>query len=190
VTQVSWPDSLLYVGETVTCSSTGWTQPSTLSYSFLGASGQVLQTGSRATYTLTQPDLGQTISCEALASNAGGTDVIQTAPTPVVSPTPKIRVAHVAPSVATRGEALTLVVTLEIPKSLSGTFGICVQPPTAVGRRVCSSTRGRVGGPGSGYIDVRIPIGSHAPLGTSKFTIVGFAGPANVEVKVPLRILP
>lgn len=30
VTQISWPDSQLYVGETVSCSSTGWTQPATL----------------------------------------------------------------------------------------------------------------------------------------------------------------
>lgn len=94
VTQITWPSTHLYVGETVTCSSTGWTQPSTLSYSFLGANGQQLQTGSKPTYTLTQSDLGQTISCEALATNAGGTDIIDAEPTPVVSATP----ANTAPA--------------------------------------------------------------------------------------------
>lgn len=130
----------------------------------MGGSGQVLQKGSRATYTLTRSDLGQAISCEALATNAGGTGVVQTDSTPPVGATPAIRVLHVDPSAVRRGKTLTLLVTLGIPKPLSGTFGICVQPPPAIGSRVCSSSRGQVGGPGSGYFDVRIPIGAHAPL--------------------------
>jgi Trypsin len=82
-------------GHTLTCSPGNWSGEPTFTYAFIdSAEGQVLQSGSSATYQLTAADVGRTIICQVQAANAGGNAVEQTtalppikaAPTPPLSP--------------------------------------------------------------------------------------------------------
>lgn len=68
------------VGDTATCESGSWSGSPTFSYMFMnGANNEVLQSGSPSPYyQFTKADVGLTISCEVLASNAGGTGVART----------------------------------------------------------------------------------------------------------------
>ena len=74
------------VGDTATCESGSWSGSPTFSYMFMNnANNEVLQSGSSATYQLTEADVGLTISCEVLASNAGGTAVARTNALPAIT---------------------------------------------------------------------------------------------------------
>jgi hypothetical protein len=74
------------VGDTATCESGSWSGSPTFSYMFMNsANNEVLQSGSSAAYQLTKADVGLTISCEVLASNAGGTGVARTNALPPIT---------------------------------------------------------------------------------------------------------
>jgi nucleoid-associated protein YgaU len=61
------------VGSTLTCESGFWSNSPAIEYVFINSAGQqVLQRGLAATYALSGADVGRTILCEVLASNAGG----------------------------------------------------------------------------------------------------------------------
>ena len=67
------------VGHIATCESGSWSGSPTYAYRFLdSADNQALQSGPSATYRLTAADIGIPISCEVLASNAGGTGLART----------------------------------------------------------------------------------------------------------------
>jgi hypothetical protein len=67
------------VGYTVTCEPGPWTGSPTFTYAFINsANGQTLQVGASTTFPLTAADVGATIYCQVLASNAGGTGVVRT----------------------------------------------------------------------------------------------------------------
>jgi len=67
------------VGYTATCESGSWSGSPTFEYRFLnGADNQALQSGSSSKYSLTGADVGLSIFCEVLATNAGGTGVART----------------------------------------------------------------------------------------------------------------
>jgi Trypsin len=74
------------VGYIATCESGSWSGSPTFSYTFMNsANDEVLQSGSSATYQLTKADVGLAISCEVLASNAGGTGVARTYALPAIT---------------------------------------------------------------------------------------------------------
>jgi hypothetical protein len=79
------------VGHALTCEPGSWSNGPTFAYSFVNsANGQVLQMGASATYALTEADVGRPISCEVMASNAGGTGLARTEPLPAVTRAPVI----------------------------------------------------------------------------------------------------
>jgi Trypsin len=66
------------VGRTLTCDAGSWSGSPTFTYAFINsANGQILQTGSSATYPLSSSDLGRAILCEVRATNAGGTGIVR-----------------------------------------------------------------------------------------------------------------
>ena len=75
------------VGNTLTCEPGEWSYDPVFTYLFINsADGQVLQDGSSSTYLLSKADVGRTILCEVLATNAGGTGVGRTSATSPVDP--------------------------------------------------------------------------------------------------------
>jgi Trypsin len=67
------------VGHALTCEPGTWSYSPSITYEFIDSgTGQVLQQGPSSTYTLTTTDVGATISCEVLATNAGGTAFART----------------------------------------------------------------------------------------------------------------
>jgi hypothetical protein len=75
------------VGQTLSCEPGVWSNSPTLTYVFIDSrGGAVLQEGSSSTYALTAADIGRSILCEVLATNAGGTGVERTAGLGAVKP--------------------------------------------------------------------------------------------------------
>jgi hypothetical protein len=78
-------------GHALTCEPGSWSNGPTFAYSFVNsANDQVLQMGASATYALTEADVGRRISCEVMASNAGGTGLARAEPLPAVTRAPVI----------------------------------------------------------------------------------------------------
>jgi V8-like Glu-specific endopeptidase len=110
------------VGSTATCSSPAWSGSPNVSFLFIDGNNNVLQTGS-STYTVPQSELGQTISCVAVATNAGGTadavselstGTIESQAVPGLTINVTIRGAVTATSTAgSQGPTLTLTATLK-----------------------------------------------------------------------------
>lgn len=76
----------LVVGRSITCDPGDWPGSNAgFNYSFVNvADGKVLQRGPSATFPVTSGDRGARISCRVAASNAGGTSLDETAPSPRV----------------------------------------------------------------------------------------------------------
>jgi hypothetical protein len=120
----SCPTTSPVVGETLTCQAGAWSGEPTLAYTFLdGATGQVLQSGPSPGYRVAPAEVGHTIVLQAQATNAGGTGVDQT------PPTPPIGMAATLPSPAPGGV------------SLAGT-GLVVQRGMAQVRLDCTEREG------------------------------------------------
>lgn len=82
----------LVVGTRLACASSRWGDgPVRLRYAFVTSGGRILQSGSRSSFTLPSGAVGESISCEVAATNAGGTAVARTLPTPRVPPQPRPR---------------------------------------------------------------------------------------------------
>jgi hypothetical protein len=78
------------VGTTLTCESGFWSSNPTIEYVFIDSvDQQVLQRGLAATYALSGADVGRTILCEVLASNAGGIGTQRTQALAPVRRTPR-----------------------------------------------------------------------------------------------------
>jgi hypothetical protein len=179
----------LVVGATLTCSSGDWVgRPVNLAYSFVTATGRTLQSGTRTTYTLQAADLGAMISCQAAATNAGGTAVAATIPTTPVKAAPQVTFSYLTPTTAVRGAEATFLVKLKVPLGLQGTFGVCLRPSARVGSPRCKSSPAQQGGPGSGEFDVKLSIKPTAPIGITELSVRGYAGVSRVNARTPLRI--
>lgn len=75
------------VGQTLSCEPGVWSNSPTFTYVFIdGNDGAVIQEGSSSTYALTAADIGRSILCELLATNAGGTGVARTLALGAVKP--------------------------------------------------------------------------------------------------------
>ena len=78
---------VLLVGRTLNCEPGDWSNSPTFTYIFINSSnGEVLQQGFSSTYTLTPADIGRSILCEVLATNAGGTGIGRTMALGAVKP--------------------------------------------------------------------------------------------------------
>jgi Trypsin len=74
------------VGYTATCESGSWSGSPSFTYIFMSsADDEVLQSGPSPTYEFTKADAGLSVSCEVLASNAGGTGAVRTYGLPVIT---------------------------------------------------------------------------------------------------------
>lgn len=185
---LNW-DRPLVVGTLLTCSAGDWVgAPVSVTYSFVNGAGQVLQSGTRATYTLRASDLGATISCEGAATDAGGTDVVETTPTTPVKPAPQVGFSSLTPETVVRGKSALLVVRLKVPLGLQGTFSVCLKPTARVGGQVCRSLAKQQGGLGAGVFELRLWIKPSAPLGLTTIAISAVAGVSRTQARVPLRV--
>jgi trypsin len=88
----------LRVGGTLTCSGGPWSVAARVTYSFVDTvSGNVLQTGARATYVAAPASVGAKIFCEAAVKNTGGTLVADTVTTGPVLAAPGTKPAKPTP---------------------------------------------------------------------------------------------
>jgi trypsin len=175
---LSWRGPLR-VGNTLTCASGGWDGSPTLGFAFVSAKDKtLLQSGPNATYALQPAAVGDTVFCTALAANAGGTAVLSTTTTPAVQPAPALAINPVAPVAAVRGRTVSVRIILEAAAGLSGKFGVCITPLLQVAGRACASQTVAPGSLGAFPFTVRLRIKPTAPVGTSRLSITGVAGPS------------
>jgi hypothetical protein len=189
--RVGWsPRGTLVVGDTLTCSTGGWSDPQPkVSYSFVDASGgQVLQAGPRATFTIPAADEGLVIYCEVAVSNSGGTTLAMTDPTGAVKPPPQVRIVGVGPLAGTRGGAVSFRVTLVSPAGLHGKFAVCIAPPKSVAGRLCRSTVNADGEAATIPFTFSFRIKPGAPLGTTHVAISAVAGLSTATSTTLLRV--
>jgi hypothetical protein len=82
---IAWLSSILEVGVTLSCDAGSVSGSPTYSYVFTNATtGQVIQQGSRSTLVTTKALQGQKVSCNVIATNAGGTTVEPSGVTPAI----------------------------------------------------------------------------------------------------------
>lgn len=187
VATLAWVPPLV-VGSRLTCASSGWgNDPVSLAYSFVNGSGEVLQSGERAIYTVAAAEVGQTIACEVAATNPGGTAMARTVATPTVRTAPPVRLLRLSPSTAARGRPVRLAVTLDVPAGLRGRVGVCVHPPSPTANPICASVAGQHG-PESPSLAVSLWIKPTAPLGVARLALFAYAGVSQERFTVPLVI--
>ncbi len=179
----------LVVGNTLTCTSDGWPGAVKLSYSFVNSTtGQVLQASSRPSFVIPASALGAKIDCEVAASDAGGTELLETDDTSPVSAAPHLRIVELSSLAATRGSRLTLRVTLEAPAGLYGKVGVCATPVPSVGGHLCHSVENRQGGSFRIPFALTFRVKATAPVGTSRIAIDADAGLATAKATVRVRV--
>jgi Trypsin len=185
---LDWGEPLV-VGSTLTCSTSGWGQTVSVSYSFVdAASGQVLQTGPHASYPIPPTGVHTTIFCEAAVSDSGGTTLVKTVSTSKVKPPPPLKIERLAPLSARRGQDVTLHVVLRSAPGLSGRLSACAVLPAAVGGRLCRSTRQAAGVAVDSLFTLTFRIRPTAPLGTARVAISAGAGSSTAKAVALLRI--
>ena len=187
---VRWNPPIV-VGNTLACSTSGWGGPIRLGYSFVNVlNGQVLQSGSRPTFAIPASAQGDKIACEVAATNAGGTELIETDPTSRVGAAPHLRIAQLAPISATRGQAVIVRLTLEAPAGLFGKVGVCALLAPAVGGHLCHSLSNPEGAPLHAQFTLTFRVKPGAPLGFSRIAISATAGVSSARATIRLRVSP
>ena len=103
---------VVMAGHSLTCEPGSWTNSPTVTYTYIDStSGEVLQTGSSDTYSLTAADVGRTILCEVQAANAGGTAIVRTMPLQAVEPAPVPTITKVDPASGSTAGGTTVTIT-------------------------------------------------------------------------------
>ena len=113
------------------------------------ATGDVLQSGPQAKYVIPATAVGDKVTCEVAASNAGGTALEETEATSVIKGAPQVRIAKLAPISALPGGHVTVHVSLVSPVGLWGKYNVCVTLPAKVGGHLCRSVRNPDGSAGT-----------------------------------------
>jgi hypothetical protein len=185
VVRLAWGGELR-VGAAVTCSSGGWDGAPSLTYVFVDSSGRELERGS-PTYRLAAADVGSSVACQAVATNAGGSALAQTDPTPPVGPAPPLDIAPVATVGVVRGRRATVRVVLQAADA-GGKVGVCLTPPVRVGRRVCASRLISAGVAGEFPFTLAVPISAAAPLGPARVAIAAVAGPSRATATALVQV--
>jgi hypothetical protein len=185
---IRWPGPLV-VGNTVTCDHGDW--PGTnarYTYSFVTATGKVLQHGSKPSFAIRAGEKGASIRCEVTASNAGGTSIDETAPSPQVLGVPHVRIVRVAPLSGARGHPISVRVTLASPGGLFGRFAVCISPPRPVAGRLCHTTLNPRGKAGAVPFDFRFRVKPTARRGTNRMEISAVAGLSTATASASLLV--
>ena len=186
--KLTWGDPLV-VGDTLTCSTTGWPEPVQSVYSFVNAgTGAVLQTGPVATYVLPASAVGTEILCQIAVSDAGGTTIVRTTSTSSIAAAPHASIQPLAPISARRGQDITVHVVLQSPAGLSGAFTVCAALPAAVGGHLCHSVHKAFRAPRNFPFAFIFKIKKTAPLRTVRIAISATAGSSTAKATELLRI--
>ena len=179
----------LVVGDTLTCSTTGWPEPVQTVYSFVNVgSGTVLQTGPAATYVLPASAVGTEILCQIAVTDAGGTTLVTTTPTFSIAAAPHASIRPLAPLTANRGQDVTVHVVLQSPAGLAGALTVCATLPESVGGHLCHSLHKAFGASGNLPFAFIFKIKQTAPLRTVRIAISATAGTSTVKTTELLRI--
>jgi len=182
-------DTPFHARTTVTCTSGGWDGTPSLAYAFLDRrTGAIIQSSTTGTLLLTDQMIGAQLACRAVATNAGGSAVLETLTTATVEPTPKLDVEHIPPVTAHRGRSVQVRVWLDAEAGINGKYGVCVLPPARVATRACASQKVAPGG-GRLALTVSLRIKRAAPLGVAKLAVSAVAGPSQGQSAVVLRVL-
>jgi hypothetical protein len=186
---VTW-DPPLVVGNTLTCSTGGWDGAAQqYTYAFVdNADGRVLSSGPTGTYLLPADIVGKQIICDVAVSNDGGSNLAETTPTAAVKPAPKFTILRIKPLSGTRGEGVSLHVSLRTPLGLWGRYSVCITPPKSVGGRLCHSVSNPDGRSGIFPFDFNFRIRPTAPVGRTRIGISAIAGLSHATAGAPLTI--
>ncbi|HEY4346596.1 MAG TPA: serine protease [Gaiellaceae bacterium] len=185
---LTW-DRPLVVGNTLTCSSTGWPAGTRVLYSFVNAvDGHALQAGARSTFAIPESALGVRIRCVVTISSSGGTTLEETHATSPVKPAPVLRIGTIKPVSGARGSTVTIEVTLHSPAGLRGKFGVCAVPAAPVGGRVCASDTNTGGRAGTYEFSLRFRVKPTSPLVTTRVEIDAVGGVARAKAKATLHV--
>lgn len=186
--KLGWGDPLV-VGDTLTCSTSGWPEPVQSVYSFVNAgTGTVLQTGPAPTYVLPASAVGTEILCQIAVTDAGGTTIVRTTSTSSVAAAPHASIEPLAPLTAKRGQDITVHVVLQSPAGLSGAFTVCATLPASVGGHLCHSVHKAFGASGNFPFAFIFRIKKTAPIRTVKIAISATAGSSTAKSTELLRI--
>jgi hypothetical protein len=179
----------LHPGSRVTCASGNWDNAPSLSYEFFDVhTGQVLRQAGKGTIVITAQIAGDTIGCRAIATNAGGTAILEATNVETSTDVPALEIERVRPATARRGQVVRIGVWLDPAEDITGKYGVCVTPPFHVGARACASKRLTRGG-GRVALTVALHVGRSAPLGTAKLTVSAAAGPAHGQATALLHVV-
>jgi hypothetical protein len=186
--EFTWPSPLV-VGNTLTCSTSGWPASVQITYSFVNtANDAVLQAGTNRHYLLHPSTVGMMIVCKIGLTNSGGTTLITGNPTQQIGPPPKVKIEPLGALTGKRGRNVTLRVVLASPPGLSGTFRVCAVLPASVGGHVCRSIDKPFGASGNFPFGLSLRIKPTAPLAIAHIAINATAGLSTAKATTPLRI--
>ena len=185
---IRW-DPPLVVGNTLSCTTSGWVGQAQFTYMFVSsATGDVLQSGPGAKYVIPASAVGDRVMCEVAASNSGGTALEETEATSAIKGAPQVRIAKLAPVLASPGGHVTVHVTLVSPVGLWGRFNVCVTLPARAGGHLCRSAKNADGSAGTFPFDFTFKIRPTAPVGSAKIAIAATAGLSSANATALLRI--
>ena len=185
---VTWRGPL-DVGNTLTCASSGWGGSPSLVYAFVDSrTDDVLQQTARPDYQLTTKDVGATIYCRVLATNAGGTAALRTDATNTIGGAPRVGISALALPAAVRGRIVTVRVVVHAGAGLSGKFGVCITPPARIASRVCTSQVIDDGSYGGFPFTLGLRIKQTAPVGIASLAIDAVAGVSHATTTATLRV--
>ena len=183
-------DAPLQAGTTLICTSGNWDGSPSITYEFVDTrTHQLLERSATGSLLLTGRTAGATIACRVMASNAGGTAALETAPTAPAAGVPQLGIERVAAIRARRGSAVHVEVWLDPAAGVTGKYGVCVTPPPRVGGRACASKRASGDGGGRFPLTVSLRIAGSAPLGAVKLAISAVAGPSRGQSTALLRVV-
>lgn len=179
----------LRVGSKLTCESGNWENNPTLTYAFIdSAHNHVVQQGASGTLTLDAQTVGATIACEAIATNAGGTAVLETTSTTAIGAAPKLGIKNLPTIRIARGRAAAFTVFLNPADGVSGRFGVCLHPPARDAAQACATRS--ISNPEGELISfiLRLKVKPTASIGTAKVSISAVAGASHGTSSVLLRV--
>jgi hypothetical protein len=176
------------VGTHVTCESGNWDNTPTLTYAFIDSEhDKVLQQSSSGSLVLNAQTVGAKIACRAIATNAGGTAVLETTSTSAVGVAAKLGIEHIAAVTGKRGRRTAVKVWLDPGVSVIGKYGVCIKPPKKVAPEACASRRVSQGG-GRVPFAISLKISSKAPVGAAKLAISAIAGASHGQTTAVLHV--
>jgi hypothetical protein len=176
------------VGTKLTCESGNWENSPTLTYAFVdSAHDKVLQQSASHTLVLNAQTVGAKLACRAIASNAGGTAVLETTSTSAVGVAAKLEIEHIPSITGKRGKRTAIKVWLDPDAGVTGKYGVCIIPPKKVGPEACASRRVSQGG-GRVPFAISVKISATAPVGAAKLAISAIAGASHGQTTATMHV--